>query len=51
MFTAPEAERRRGMGERICNAARNVAGRVGGAVRNVANRITGRGRSGRKSGS
>lgn len=39
------------MGERIRNAARNVAGRVGGAVRNVANRITGRGRSGRKSGS
>ena len=39
------------MGERIRNAARNVAGRVGGAVRNVANRVTGRGRSGRKSGS
>lgn len=39
------------MGERIRNAARNVASRVRTTARNVANRITGRSSANRTSGS
>lgn len=39
------------MGERIRNAARNVANRVRTTARNVANRITGRSSANRTSGS